>query len=215
MGEPVIVGRVGRPHGVRGDVTIDVRTDLPERRFAPGSVLGRQVAGDSVTAAGVPAATGDSGTGNGSTGTGATSPLGATATSTQPMLRVVTSRWHSGRLLVRFDGVGDRNAAEALRGTLLTIDSDESGSPAEPDDDDDGDLWWDRDLVGLRAQTPAGEPLGDVIDVIHSPAGEMLAISRAGGGEHLIPFVREIVPTVDLEAGHIVVDPPPGLLDLD
>lgn len=207
MGEPVIVGRIGRPHGIRGDVTIDVRTDLPDRRFAPGSVLVRQQAGDA------PDGSADSSGPGPGAGEPASGKAGRAGGST---LRIATSRWHSGRLLVRFDGVTDRNAAEALRGSLLTIDSDDSGSPAEPDDEaDDGDLWWDRDLVGLRAQTPTGAELGEVVDVVHSPAGEILAIRRPDGGEHLVPFVREIVPTVDPAAGHLVVDPPPGLLDLD
>ncbi|OAA22048.1 16S rRNA processing protein RimM [Frankia sp. EI5c] len=210
MGEPVIVGRIGRPHGIRGDVTIDVRTDLPERRFAPGAVLGRQRPGGPAgsAAAAVPTAGSDPGA--------RTGPAGSADLSAASVLRVASSRWHSGRLLVRFDGVADRGAAEALRGTLLTIDSDESGPPVGDDDEDEtDDLWWDRDLVGLRAQTSAGAALGEVVDVIHSPAGEILAISRSGGGEYLIPFVREIVPTVDPAAGRIVVDPPPGLLDLD
>lgn len=177
MGEPVIVGRVGRPHGIRGEVTIDVRTDLPERRFAAGAVLDRAETGGTLV--------------------------------------VARSRWHAGRLLVLFEGVDGRDGAEALRGTLLAIDSDASGPAVDPDEGADDDLWWDRELVGLRARTSSGTVIGEVVDVIHSPAGELLAIGRPGGGEHLVPFVREIVPTVDPQAGHIVVDPPPGLLDLD
>ncbi|WP_026311630.1 ribosome maturation factor RimM [Parafrankia elaeagni] len=209
MGEPVVVGRVGRPHGIRGDVTIDVRTDLPERRFAPGSALVRQAAENRVTAVGTPPAGGGP-----STEEGPAPPNAAAVPPFGSVLRVETSRWHSGRLLVRFAGVADRRAAEALRGSLLTIDSDESGPPTVAGEDD-GETWWDRDLVGLQARTPDGVVLGDVTDVVHSPAGEILAISRAAGGEYLVPFVREIVPTVDPKAGHIVVDPPPGLLDLD
>ncbi|WP_026240111.1 ribosome maturation factor RimM [Parafrankia discariae] len=225
MGEPVVVGRIGRPHGVRGDVTVDVRTDLPERRFAPGARLVRQVAdgpaprpaavaagpADAVGAAAGPApVAGPASTGDSGAARAAAGPPGPT------VLSVVASRWHSGRLLVRFDGVTDRGAAETLRGSFLTIDSDECGPAADPDDeDDDGELWWDRDLVGLRARTPAGDVLGEIVDVIHSPGGDVLAIGRPEGGEYLVPFVREIVPTVDPAAGHIVVDPPPGLLDLD
>lgn len=178
--EAIVVGRVGRPHGIRGDVTIEVRTDVPQRRFAVGAVLGREGGGDPLTVAAV--------------------------------------HWHSGRLLIRFDGVEDRSAAEALRDVLLTIDLAEAGSPVDDDEDaesDAGDTWWDRDLVGLEAVTTAGSSLGRVTDVIHAPAGDLLAVGRPDGGEHLVPFVREIVPTVDPAAGRIVVDPPPGLLDLD
>jgi 16S rRNA processing protein RimM len=174
-GDRVVVGRVGRPHGVKGEVTVDVRTDVPERRFAPGARFERGAA--------------------------------------RPPLVVAACRWHSGRLLVRFEGVVDRTGAEAVRGTVLTIDASVTG-PAGDDDTDD-DTWWDRDLVGLRAATTDGVTLGTVADVVHSPAGDILAITRPGGGEHLVPFVREIVPEVDVAGGRLVVDPPPGLLELD
>jgi 16S rRNA processing protein RimM len=178
MGEPIVIGRVGRPHGVRGDVTVDVRTDVPDRRFVIGTALDR-------------------------------------ADGAAPLL-VVDARWHSGRLLIRFEGVEDRTGAELLRGTVLTIDADLAGDPAGDDEDaDDSEFWWDRDLVGLSAVTPQGDPLGEVTDVVHTAAGELLAIGRPGGGEHLVPFVRDIVPTVDPVGRRLVVDAPPGLLELD
>ncbi|ADP79142.1 ribosome maturation factor RimM [Pseudofrankia inefficax] len=178
MGEAIVVGRIGKPHGVRGDVTVEVRTDLPDRRFAPGSKLDRSGGG--------------------------------------PDLVIEDSRWHSGRLLVRFEGVADRTGAESLRGVVLTIDADLAGDAVDPDEaDEGGEFWWDRDLVGLRAVTPDGSPLGEVTDVVHTAAGELLAIGTPTGGEHLVPFVREIVPTVDRAGGLLVVDAPPGLLDLD
>ncbi|WP_462187774.1 MULTISPECIES: ribosome maturation factor RimM [unclassified Frankia] len=179
MAEEIVVGRIGRPHGIRGEVTIEIRTDVPHRRFAVGAVLGREGGGTPLTVSG--------------------------------------ARWHSGRLLLHFRGVDDRGAAEALRGVLLAIDADQAGSPLD-DDAADGEaveMWWDRDLVGLRAVTTAGMLLGHVTGIIHSPAGDLLAIGGPDGGEHLVPFVRDIVPTVDPPAGRIVVDPPPGLLDLD
>jgi 16S rRNA processing protein RimM len=178
VGERVVVGRVGRVHGVRGDTAVEVRTDVPERRFAAGARLLTDPAGP---AGGAP-------------------------------LVVAASRWHSGRLLVRFDGVADRVAAAALRGAVLTIDADEAGDPGEPGGDDE--VWWDRDLVGLHASTPGGARLGTVVDVVHTPAGDLLALRAPDGREHLVPFVREIVPTVEVAAGTVVVDPPPGLLDL-
>jgi 16S rRNA processing protein RimM len=115
-------------------------------------------------------------------------------------------------LLVRFDGVVDREGAEALRGLVLTIDADEAGDAGGPEGDDEA--WWDRDLVGLRARTPDGTEIGKVVDVVHTPAGDLLAIGTPDGREHLVPFVREIVPTVAVGAGTVVIDPPPGLLDL-
>lgn len=123
-------------------------------------------------------------------------------------LTVRTARWHHGRLLVAFDGVSDRTAAESLRGTLLVADSATSPAPAEDD------TWWDHDLVGLAAESPAGERLGEVADVSHGAGGDLLVIRRPDGGEALVPFVAAIVPTVDVAGGRVVVDAPAGLLEL-
>jgi len=123
-------------------------------------------------------------------------------------LTIERTRWHSGRLLVLFAQVPDRTAAEALRGTLLVADS--STSTATGDDDD----FWDHDLVGLRAETADGAALGVVEDVLHPPGAPLLALRRPDGAELLVPFVRAIVPTVDLAAGRVVVTPPDGLLEL-
>ena len=123
-------------------------------------------------------------------------------------LTVRRTRWHSGRLLVCFDGVADRNAAEALRGTLLVADSSTSPSGDDPDE------FWDHQLAGLVAVTTAGAVLGAVEEVAHPPGADVLVIRAPDGGELLVPFVREIVPEVDVAGGRVVVDPPPGLLEL-
>jgi 16S rRNA processing protein RimM len=123
-------------------------------------------------------------------------------------LTVEHTRWHSGRLLVRFAGVPDRTAAEALRGTLLVADSSTSVSPADDDE------FWDHDLVGLRVTAADGTALGEVTDVLHPPGPPLLTVRRPGGAELLVPFVRDIVPTVDLAGGRIVVALPDGLLEL-
>jgi len=123
-------------------------------------------------------------------------------------LTVLRTRWHSGRLLVCFDGVADRNAAEALRGTALVADS--STSPPG----DDPDEFWDHQLAGLVAVTTAGAVLGTVEEVAHPPGADVLVIRAGDGGELLVPFVRAIVPEVDVAGGRVVVDPPEGLLEL-
>ena len=123
-------------------------------------------------------------------------------------LTVEHTRWHSGRLLVRFEQVADRTVAEALRGTLLVADSSTSAAPADDDE------FWDHDLVGLRVETAEGAVLGTVEEVLHPPGQPLLAVRRIDGGELLVPFVRAIVPTVDLAAGRVVVTPPDGLLEL-
>jgi 16S rRNA processing protein RimM len=111
-------------------------------------------------------------------------------------------------LLVRFAEVADRTAAEALRGTLLVADSASSAAPVDDDE------LWDHDLVGLWAVTADGRAVGTVADVLHPPGPPLLAVRRPDGAELLIPFVRAIVPTVDLQAGQVVVTPPDGLLEL-
>lgn len=122
-------------------------------------------------------------------------------------LTVAGTRWHKGVLLVRFDGVADRDAAELLRGELLTISADELPPPDDPDE------FHDHQLVGLRAELADGAAVGTVTDVVHGPAGELLVVAREGAGDALVPFVRDIVPTVDLAAGRVVLTPPDGLLD--
>jgi 16S rRNA processing protein RimM len=108
---------------------------------------------------------------------------------------------------VRFDGVGDRTTAEALQGTLLVADS----ATSRAGDDED---YWDHDLIELEVFDLEGERIGRVIDVLHPPGPAVLVIAREAAPEALVPFVAEIVPTVDLGAGRLLVDPPAGLLDL-
>jgi 16S rRNA processing protein RimM len=171
----VTVGRIGRPHGIRGAVVIGVRTDEPELRFAVGSRLDTDRA--------------DVGT-----------------------LTVAAARWQSGTLIVRFDGVRDRDAAAELTGTWLSVDS---GTLAPPDDPDE---FRDHDLVGLSVQTSDGSVVGVVEDVLHY-GQDILAIRPPDGSgardEILVPFVKAIVTDVDVAAGLLVIDPPPGLLNPD
>ncbi|MFI6299504.1 ribosome maturation factor RimM [Nonomuraea sp. NPDC050790] len=165
----LVVGRIGRPHGVRGDVTVEVRTDDPELRFAPGTAL--------VTD---PAARGP--------------------------LVVESRRWNKDVLLLRFEGVAGRDAAEELRGTMLVIDSADVAPSEDPDE------FHDHQLIGLAVVTVAGEAVGEVTDVLHH--GQDLLVVRRGGGQDdaLIPFVKALVPEVDVAGGRLVVDPPEGLL---
>ena len=167
----LVVGRIARAHGVGGEVAVEVRTDSPDLRFAPGATV-------------------------------------HTDPPERGPLTVRRTRWHSGRLLVSFDEVTDRTTAELLRGTLLVADS--STSPESADDDE----FWDHQLVGLAAVLGTGEPLGTVEEVLHLPATDTLVVRGAAGEEILVPFVRAIVPEVDLERGRLVVDPPDGLLEL-
>jgi 16S rRNA processing protein RimM len=124
-------------------------------------------------------------------------------------LTVVRTRWHSGRLLVTFKGMEDRNDADDLRGVLLLVDSAELEDVADPDE------FRDHQLIGLAVLGPDGEHVGDVTDVLHY-GQDLLVVSGSGkraGTEIMIPFVSAIVPEVDVAAGLLRIDPPPGLLD--
>ncbi|HET8581849.1 MAG TPA: ribosome maturation factor RimM [Jatrophihabitans sp.] len=112
-----------------------------------------------------------------------------------------------GRLVVRFAGVADRAAAEALRDVQLVVPA------AERPRLDDPDEFYDTDLIGLAARTPGGEPLGPVADVVHA-AGASYLVLDLGGRERLVPFVEAIVPQVDVAGGTVVIDPPEGLFEL-
>ncbi|MEO7261373.1 MAG: ribosome maturation factor RimM [Jatrophihabitantaceae bacterium] len=122
-------------------------------------------------------------------------------------LTVESAREHSGKLVVHFAGVDDRNGIEALRGTVLLVPASARPPIEDPDE------FYDTDLIGLNVRTVAGQALGPVTDVLHSPAGSLLAIDVAGR-EVLVPFRIEFVPRVDLAAGIAEVDPPDGLLEL-
>jgi 16S rRNA processing protein RimM len=170
----VIVGRIGRPHGIRGEVLIGVRTDEPELRFAVGATLGSGPDPDAETPPG--------------------------------HLTVASARWHSGQLLVAFAGVSDRTAAGELTGSWLSVEASQLPATQDPDE------FRDHELIGLSVRTPQGQAVGVVADVLHY-GQDLLVVRRPEGGESLVPFVKALVPEVDLGAGVLTIDPPPGLLD--
>jgi 16S rRNA processing protein RimM len=183
----VIVGRIGRPHGIRGEVVIGVRTDEPDLRFTVGAVLDVE-----------------------------RTPTAETGS----QLTVAVTRWHSGQLLVAFAGITDRTAAAELTGSWLSVDTSQLPAPQDPDE------FRDHELIGLSVRTAAGDQVGVVSDVLHY-GQDLLVVRRAPAestaqsgtaqnskdGEYLVPFVKAIVPEVDVSAGVLVIDPPPGLLN--
>ncbi|WP_158888964.1 ribosome maturation factor RimM [Amycolatopsis anabasis] len=167
----VVVGRIAKAHGVRGELAVDVRTDSPERRFAVGTSLSVRLRDGAMRE-----------------------------------LTVAAAREHSGRLLVRFEQVLTREVAETLRGALLLADTADLPPTEDPDE------FYDHELEGLRAELADGSEVGVVREIVHSPGGELLSVDR-DGRTVLVPFVRAIVPTVDVAGGRVVLDPPEGLLD--
>jgi 16S rRNA processing protein RimM len=169
----LVVGRVVKAHGITGEVVVEIRTDDPDTRFAPGTTLrGRAAKGGP-----------------------------------ERSYVVDSARPHGGRLLVRLDGVADRDAADALRGTVFVVDSEDLPRIEDPDE------FYDHQLEGLQVVTSAGQKVGTVSEVLHTAAGELLAV-RAEEGEVLVPFVRTIVTSVSLADQTIEIDPPDGLLEL-
>ncbi|MFB8211240.1 ribosome maturation factor RimM [Streptomyces sp. NPDC056010] len=166
----LVVARIGRAHGIRGEVTVEVRTDEPELRLAPGAVL-------------------------------------ATDPATTGPLTIETGRVHSGRLLLRFEGVKDRTAAEALRNTLLIADVDPAELPEDPEE------FYDHQLMDLDVVLADGTEIGRITEITHLPSQDLFIVERPDGSEVMIPFVEEIVTEIDLEEQRAVITPPPGLID--
>jgi 16S rRNA processing protein RimM len=159
-GDRLVVGRVGRAHGLRGEVAVRFTSNRPERAH-PGAVLfagGRE-------------------------------------------LVVAAARPHQGRMLVHFEGVDDRTAAEALQGLELTA--------ARLGDDDvelGEDEFWVHEVVGAEVRDRTGAPVGRVVAVEANPAHDLLVLD----GGALVPMVF----VVEQREGVVVIDPPDGLFDL-
>ncbi|MGC5168476.1 ribosome maturation factor RimM [Luteimicrobium sp. DT211] len=164
------VARIGRAHGLRGEVRLDLRTDDPETRLHVGARLTT-----------VPASAG---------------PL------TLDGVRNQHDAWY-----VRFAEASDRTAAEGLRGVELVVDAEDS---------DEEDAWYPHELAGLRVELADGTVVGEVEGLdTSSPAHDLLLVRETGGERTLVPFVRAIVPVVDVPGGRVVLDPPGGLLARD
>jgi 16S rRNA processing protein RimM len=174
----LVIGRILRPHGIRGELVVDVHTDEPEARLSVGSTLDVGPTEDRLG-----------------------SPVG-------PRLTIDSVRWHHGRPLVFFEEVPDRNVAEQMRGLLLWVDSESIAPPEDPDE------FHDHQLVGLTVATVSGEVVGSVARIDHGLGSDLLVVRKNDGATSLVPFVRAIVPTVDIGGGRVVIDPPDGLLEL-
>lgn len=122
-------------------------------------------------------------------------------------LRVDRARGQGQRWTLGFVGIDDRDAAEALRGTQLYADVPADARPEGSDE------WYDRQLIGLPALSPAGESLGSIVGVEHLPAHDLLLVRTEAGHVGRVPFVAGIV--TDVTPGGVVIDPPGGLLTPD
>ena len=163
--EPTVaVGRITRAHGVHGELSVLVLSEVPGRFEAGATVWledGRA-------------------------------------------LTVVSSRPNRDRLLVRFDQIRDRTAAETLQGAHLVVP--ESSSPALPEGS-----WWDHQLEGCVVQTDTGRVLGTLREVIHTPANDVWSAVDDSGAETLIPVLKDVLASVDVGARRVVVREIEGL----
>lgn len=156
----LVVGVVRAPHGVRGEVRVDPRSDVPER-FRAGAVLACDGVGP---------------------------------------LRVASVRGPATAPIVRFSGYASREDADALRDRFLRVSREEARRATA------GSYLW-ADLVGLRAETPDGELIGEIREVLRAGEADVLVVERERGGEILVPAIASVVQLVDLPGGRIVLAP--------
>lgn len=164
------VARIGKPHGIRGEVTVQVLTDVPEDRFVKGAQF-HVVNGPVQT------------------------------------LTISSARWNKSILLLGFEEIADRNAAETLRQARLEFDT-------EGEEDDDSDQWYEHELVELKVMLD-GKQVGVITELRTGTAQDLLVFKTDDGEEVFLPFVEEFVPEIDLEAGTMTITPPPGLLEVN
>lgn len=170
-GERLRVARIGKPHGVRGEVTVELHTDEPAERLAPGASLIRE-------------------------------PGKQTQDRETGRLTVASQRWNKKICMLSFEEIRDRDAAEALRGSILYV---------EPPEEDEEEGWYSHELEGMKCVSPEGRDYGTVAELLTGHAQDLLVVETQQGDEVMVPFVEEIVPEVDTEAGTITLTPPDGL----
>jgi 16S rRNA processing protein RimM len=179
--ETIVVGRVLRPHGVRGEVVVEVLTDAP-RRFEPGNSLLLVREGEPPVELVV---------------AGRRAARSAGAPTAPRRARQATA-------LVRFAGIGDREAAAALRGGWLEIERS-LVPPAPPG------TYYRYELLGCRCVN-GGEDLGEVVEVVEDGGGLLLVVSD-GSREVPVPFVARFLRSVDVAGARIELELPPGLIE--
>ncbi len=167
--ETVVVGVVHHAHGIRGEVAVELLSDVP----------GRLAEGREFTA--------------------------VDRRGGRRALTVAAARPHKGFSLVTFEGVADRNAAEALRGSTLEVEPHEVPPPP-------AGAFYQFQLVGCRCHDREAGVLGEVTDLVEEGGGQMLVVSGPAG-EVLVPFVERFIRSIDVEARSIELDLPPGLVE--
>ena len=122
-------------------------------------------------------------------------------------VKVAELRFYNQSPVLFLEGIQDRSQAETLVKAILLIETDLGQLPEDPE------AWYDHQLVGLTALV-GDEVVGKVIRLDHLPAQDLLAIETSNG-EVLVPFVKQIVPSVDIQKGQVVLTPPSGLFEVN
>ena len=179
-----VVARIGKPHGLNGEVTVQLHTDEPARRFAVGSVLPTRAPAGS----GVP---------HRLTVSSARDHNGTWLLSFEEIPDRTGAEGLRGTRLLTPEPV----ANEPGRQELL-----------EPDQG--GDSWYEEQLLGLAVSLVDGTTVGTVAGLDIGPGQDRLVVELTGGATAYVPFVSALVPQVDVVGGRVVIDPPAGLLEL-
>ena len=176
-----IVGRIRKPQGIRGDVTVELLTDEPERFFAPGSrVFAGTITGDI-----------------------AQHPSDRKNPLSREELRVEDASPYKGGLVVKFDAIPDRTAAEMWRQRYLLVPADELTPPGD-------DEVFMHELIGMHVRGDDGTEIGEVTGLYELPQGLTLDVKREGG-DVLVPYRPSVVREVDLDARVVLVEMSSGL----
>jgi len=167
----LIVGRMGKAHGVHGSILAEILTDFPERLKAGVGI-----------------------------------EVGETEDSRRAM-EIHGVRYHRGRWLLDLVGIRNREDVEKLRGLYIFL-------PEQALDELPEGYYYEHHLVGLECRSPEGEVLGTV-KALETDGGQTRILVQRGSREFLVPWVPELVSSVDLDGAYLVIEPLPGLLDDD
>ena len=178
-----IIGRIRKPQGIRGDVTVELLTDEPDRLFAPGSrVFAGTIQGEV-----------------------ANHPDDRRNPLSRQELRVETATPYRGGLIIKFDAIPDRTASEMWRQRYLLVPRDEITPPGE------GQVFM-HDLIGMHVRGDDGTVIGDVTGLYELPQGLTLEVKREGS-EVLVPYRPSVVREVDLDQRVVTVEMASGLFE--
>ncbi len=170
----LILAKILRPHGIRGELNVQIVTDFPERMKSLDQVY-----------------------------VGAENAAHLKAYQVEGARPQKKSTW-----LLQLNGIQDRDSAELLRNQFVFV----SLNDAVPLENDEVYLFQ---VMGLQVETLQGQPLGRVVDIIETGANDVYVVQGSAYGEVLIPAVSGIILDIDVLAGVMKVDPPPGLLPDD